>query len=663
MTRKRDYLPTPVRAIRRRRLVIVTVVGIVLSLLTSNVAVGGADPNTSIFQKLFPAAPPATSVEHPTPAAGTRILRFPADRTLGNISIRDAAKTRVIESYYHWTELSVEWKYLCPAAGEVTIEPGKIVQLTVARDGWRDLSALAEIDPDSFYGLTVHGSYQGGPKPTDGITADIAHLTGLRSLGFAQAIITAAGVERLLALRDLEYLTLPESADDQVMALLPSFSKLKGLYLGENRLTNVGLAYLKDVPALEELALGPGRMTDKGLMQLAACRNLQYLSLAGTNFTDFGMTYIKDIPRLKTLHASALNHLTDRGMENISTAAQVERMDFHWADGITETGLGHLSKLSGLKMLEVRHAKLTDGGTAILARMKGLECLDIDGQNITDAGLTRLAGLTCLRKLDVSRAFYVDPNTDKNYYTDAGIARITANCTQLEELHVGSIGMTDASMKAIAGLKNLRRLSLFGVPNVTDAGFAQLRSLESLEDLWFVGRKVTLAAIPSLKDLPNLKQIKVTGIPRGGVLLDMSGFARLEKLSLSLAHRPADTFGDADLAGLAQCRTLQWLQIGPRSYSDEGMKHLRNLTEMERLGIGGPMLTDEGLAHLTRMKKLNHLSILDGQFTEKAHTYLEQLPALSNLFVPQCEAFDARGQQRLKSRLPNLVTVQIQPRR
>ena len=621
------------------------------------------DPNTTIYQKLFPGRTAPAAAERPSSPTGPRVLRFPADRPLGRLNVMPADEPRIIRSYFFWTDRGAEWRYLCQARGDVTVPAGQIAQLQIAPDAWRDLSPLASLDPDGLHALTIYGPYQGGAKPTDAITGHIARLTGLRSLTIDHAVITAAGVKNLLALGQLEYLALPESTDDAVMALLPSFAKLKGLYLNNSRLTNAGLAHLKDLPALEELSLGPGRMTDKGLTHLAACSRLEYLMLSGTNFTDFGMAYIKDIPRLKILHAGHLNHLTDRGMENISTAAQVERMSFHWADGITEAGLAHLARLSNLKMLDVSHAQLTDTGTVHLAKLKGIENLEIDGKNLTDIGLTRLAQLTSLRKLSAGRPFFVDPNKDKNYYTDAGVGRLAANCPRLEELAVGSIGMTDASMKAIAGLRHLRNLNLFGVPAVTDAGFSQLRSLESLEYLFYCGRDVTLAGLTALKDLPNFRKLDISKVRRGGVNLDLSGFRRLEELGITLAHKPADTFGDADLAGLADCRSLRWLQIGPRTYSDEGMVYLRNLTEMERLGIGGPMLTDEGLACLAGMKNLNHLSISDGQFTEKALTYLEQLPALCYLFVPQCEAFDGRAQQRLKSRLPNLGTIQIQPRR
>jgi len=626
------------------------------------VSMSQSDPNTTIYQRLFPGRTAPAPAERPSSPAGPRILRFPADRTLGSVNVLPADEPREIRSYFFWTDRGAEWEYLCQARGDVSVPPGKIAQLQVAPDVWRDLSPLATLDPDGLHSLTVYGPFQGGAMPTDAVTPHIARLTGLRSLTVDHAIITSAGVKNLLALRQLEYLTLPESTDDAVMALLPSFTRLRGLYLSSSRVTNADLTHLKDLPNLEELALGLGRMTDKGLIQLAACSRLEYLMLSGTNFTDFGMAYIKDIPHLKTLHAGHLNHLTDRGMENISTAVQVERMSFHWADGITEAGLAHLARLSNLKMLDVSHAQLSDAGTLHLARIKGLESLEIDGKNLTDVGLTHLARFTNLRKLHATRPFFVDPNKDRNYYTDAGIERLAADCTQLEELGIGSIGMTDASMKAIAGLKHLRRLNLFGVPAVTDAGFAHLRSLEHLEYLFYSGCDVTLTGLRALKDLPDFRKLDISKVRRGGVTLDLSGFGRLEELGISLAHKPADAFGDADLAGLADCRSLRWLQIGPRAYSDEGMVHLRNLTQMERLGIGGPLLTDEGLAHLTGMRNLNHLTISDGQFTEKALTYLEQLPALSYLFVPQCEAFDARAQQRLKSRLLNLSMIQAQPR-
>jgi hypothetical protein len=251
---------------------------------------------------------------------------------------------------------------------------------------------------------------------------------------------------------------------------------------------------------------------------------------------------------------------------------------------------------------------------------------------------------------------------DKNTYTDIGVERITARCTALQEFSLGSIAMTDKSMTYIARLRGLKQLLLFGADAVTDASLPALTSLKSLEYLHLSPARTSIAGLRVLKDLPKLERLNVRDLTRGSTSLDLSGFAALRYLTLSFQRKSGDFFDDADLAGLADCKNLEWLQIGPRKFSDEGLAHLAGLAKMERLGIGGPDLTDHGLVHLLNMKDLNHLSIDDGRFTAEALRHLEQISAMSNLFLPTCPAFDHNAQRRLKSRLPNLYSIIVYPK-
>jgi Leucine-rich repeat (LRR) protein len=245
-----------------------------------------------------------------------------------------------------------------------------------------------------------------------------------------------------------------------------------------------------------------------------------------------------------------------------------------------------------------------------------------------------------------------------------------ANCHILEELNIGSIGITDDGIDHILKLKNLKKLMLFGCDNVTDAGLAKLAALKSLNALRIKHSDISIAGLNNLKSLPNLMELDVLRIKRDGATLDISDLTGLEKLRLSFGSY-SEKFVDADLECLAGLKRIRWLQIGPRNFTDEGLSYLTDLTNMERLGIGGSDLTDAGLKHLTNMKKLNHLSILmgydvdkrayssGGDITDEGLRQIEELKQLRFLDIYSNNTFSDTALQRLWKELPHLYTLRI----
>jgi len=284
-----------------------------------------------------------------------------------------------------------------------------------------------------------------------------------------------------------------------------------------------------------------------------------------------------------------------------------------------------------------------------------------------------LGRLPNLRNLAISRTHFNDPNMNKEYYTDKGLAEL-ANCRLLEDLSIGSIGITDAGMDHIAKLTNLNRLHMFGCDNLTDAGLAKLAPLKSLRNLDISHAKITFAGLARLNTLSDLTKLDVDNLQRGGSTLDLSGLNNLEELGLNFKHYSEDAFGDADLACLAQLKKLRWLQIGARNFTDKGMAQLAGLTNMERLGIGGAGLTDEGLKYLANMKKLNHLAIIGGfdankmdyisggKFTDGGLQHLEGLTRLRFVEIYCDSTFSAAALQRLQRQLPGLFYLRINGR-
>lgn len=610
-------------------------------------------------------------------SGGARTVHFPADRSLGKLYTQDANTVRELTYWFHWTGTGEgEREYLCEAQGDVQVPAGKRLSLTVSKAGSRDLSALAQLRPDELYGLGFEVSLAGPVTLSEGWMKYIAHLTGLNSLALAVRGLSLVEMESIKALVSLEYLHAPDGLTDAGMAYVAELPSLKGLYFEckDSRVTDAGLQHLSRLNSIEELYLKGERMGDAGLAYLRDLPRLKYLCLYGSNFTDKGMVHVKQMPSLRILsfHES-LCRITDAGLAQISQMPNLESLCLHGMRGITDAGAAHLAKMRSLRKLNIGSSQVTDRGLAYLAQIKTLEQIELpqDQKGITDAGLVYIGELPNLKALHISRIHFNDPKMNKEYYTDKGIEALT-KCRDLEELSIGSPGITDAGMDQVAKLTNLRNLNLFGCDNVTDKGLARLAELKSLTNLYIAHADITISGLNRLNSLSNLTRLHAYDLRRGGAVLDLSGLANLEDMILSFGRKSSDAFTDADLVCLAGLKRLKGLQIGPPDFTDNGIAALSGLVRLEKLNIGGATLTDEAFKHIANMKRLELLNVSNGvwdtgksawggggSFTDKALSHLEGLTQLNMLEISSDHIFGSAAVQRLRKALPGLDSVRV----
>jgi internalin A len=129
------------------------------------------------------------------------------------------------------------------------------------------------------------------------------------------------------------------------------------------------------------------------------------------------------------------------------------------------------------------------------ARLTSLHSLNIGGSLLlTDAGMKELAALRNLRAVYL---FYA-------HVTDAGLKDLAEN-RLLQVLDISNTQVTDAGLKELAPLKNLEALNLAGT-RVTDAGLKDLSALFSLRWLNLNRTAVTADGAAALqRDLPRCK--------------------------------------------------------------------------------------------------------------------------------------------------------------
>ncbi len=132
-----------------------------------------------------------------------------------------------------------------------------------------------------------------------------------------------------------------------------------------------------------------------------------------------------------------------------------------------------------------------------------------------------------------------------NWALDVGINHLTnADLKVLGEFkHLTSLelylnrGITDAGLKDLAPLKELRKLNLTGT-SITDAGLKELKALKQLTTLQLIRVRVTDAGMNELKDLKQLKVLRLinSAITDAG-LSEIQGLVNLETLEVSGASR------------------------------------------------------------------------------------------------------------------------------
>lgn len=139
---------------------------------------------------------------------------------------------------------------------------------------------------------------------------------------------------------------------------------------------------------------------------------------------------------------------------------------------LTDDDFSSLSKLRGLKRLNLANSKITDAGMAHIGAVDGLEWLSLDGcEKITAAGVKEIQGLTNLRELNLSG--------NQNINDDAIIH--LKGMTKLKTLYLRDTSVSDNGLAPLAGNKQLRNV-LVRRTKMTADGVTQLkRELPQLE--------------------------------------------------------------------------------------------------------------------------------------------------------------------------------------
>lgn len=408
-------------------------------------------------------------------------------------------------------------------------------------------------------------SLSGGGMNDAGLVS-LKDLPKLGYLSLRSGNFTDAGlvhVRKCSSLRILDLMHLPIT--DTGLQHLSGHLRLESLLLFNTEVTDRGLVYLKSMPSLKKLNIRKreqkGQITDKGMIHLAQIKSLEYLDLPNRGITDKGLVPIAKLDRLKYLWVgcSTASPLTNTGLRHVSELRSLETLHIGGA-GLSDAGMDYLAKLTKLRVLHLSFCdSITDEGLAKLAALRSLERLDLYCKNITISGLSHLNPLKNIVRLslrgikqddsglDISGLTKLEQLTLKLKRTRRGKEVVQddirdkdlaclAKLKNLKELRIVSSSksmITDAGMSHLAGLTNMRSLGIYG-PLLTDKALSRLKGMQQLSSLSING-KFTEEGLLQLKDLKRLRYLR---LGRDSTFTP----AALKRLRKSLPHLNIDTF-------------------------------------------------------------------------------------------------------------------------
>jgi Leucine-rich repeat (LRR) protein len=614
-------------------------------------------------------------------AAGTRVLHFPQDQSLGVLSIED--RIRRSEYFQHnydpslpWAmdarllDLDTAWETLGVAQGDVTVPADRDIALRILlkarpselvhpnlRDRCfadpEDLAGLSGLEPNDLGTLSV-SSLAERTYADERVIKPLSRLTGLKMLRLDRTGVTDKGMEYLRSLRSLRSLQLTEPrVGDAGLAVLKNLRALEYMDLC-TATGDAGLKYLGQLPNLRWLRIRMGHLGGPGLAELANLPRLERLSLWGNGpgLSDQHIRYLEGLTHLKslTLWGAACEQLTDASLASIGTLQDLEELYFvRTGPRFTSAGIAHLKGLRSLKKVDFSQVKIDEAGMRHLAAMPSLVTIH-GGLPVTADSVKTLTSFQNLKSLDFTLPDRAAPGTVRSLFA----------LTSLEELRcTGStvgVWLSDDSLVGLESLGRLKRLHLWG-DKVTDRSMAPIGRLKELESvgLWADVSKRGLNQLSGLTHLRTLDVLPASDRAGGmdEVPLKLSALTELRTLSLR-----GLTLRDGDVASLAGLRHLEWLAL-EGAFTEGALWYLEDLPDLKLLNITGvSCATGEGLAQLGGLRTLGDLT-LSGRITDAALARLPALPSLWSLRIVTDEPIRAETIARLRKTLPVIEYIHI----
>ncbi len=191
--------------------------------------------------------------------------------------------------------------------------------------------------------------------------------------------------------------------------------------------------------------------------------------------------------------------LRDKGADVVVSKGVITSLSFKDSSKLSDADFLEITRLPHLKMLSLS-AGLDDERLSQVAELTELEYLQTNAAQITDAGVKPLARLKNLKNLK-----FFHPGKS---FSGVGLAHL-ATLPNLERLTVaGSLAFNDDGMAAVAKLRGLKEFRTWHA-GPTDEGVKKLVELKNLKSLTLGQRLTTkLPACPTDETIAILVELK-----------------------------------------------------------------------------------------------------------------------------------------------------------
>jgi internalin A len=172
-----------------------------------------------------------------------------------------------------------------------------------------------------------------------------------------------------------------------------------------------------------------------------------------------------------------------------------------------------------------------------------------------------------------------------------------------------------------------------GSTNVTDAGLKHIATLPRLKSLAIVSADISSESLKCLKDKTMLESLDLRECMR----IDDDGLKHLKGLTnLKALKLKCTAPGDKGLMHLSALSDLKVLLYEQTQVTNEGLATLKCFSNLEEFSLlENYTVTDEGLKHLLPLKNLRRLSLRYTPITNEGLATVGELPHLEKLNLAQ----------------------------
>ena len=408
--------------------------------------------------------------------------------------------------------------------------------------------------------------------------------------------------------------------------------------------------------------LNAGGMTDSALSRLADLGHVTHLRTEGSGVTDQGLKHLARMPQLQELELGGQNSsITDQGLDALCHLPNLHRFQACWTPGISDLGIAALSHCDQLEDVNLLGTHTGDGAIRALMGKRNLRYFR-SGRQVTDAGLA------LLQHFPVFKTWH---GGDVSY----GLMRADAKPNHL--LIDGPF--TDAGLAELRSLEGLFALTFFWhCPSFTSRG---LRPLQQLANLGFLGCQDNHSDDEAMRHIAGFPRLRML-MGQGSVATD-AGFEALSRSQTieyiwgrtcpnltgrgfsALASMPAlrgiavscKNVDDNSLARLPEFPALR--EFMPMDVPDAGFRHIGRCQNLEALWCmycrdTGDAATD----HIAGLSQLKTYYAGKTKITDRSLEILGRMVSLEQVEFWQCASLTDAGLTYL-ARLPNLREVRL----